>query len=245
MKETELEVLQEETEFYRLTAGEVLEKLGTSEKGLSRERAKRIRSSVGTNEIASDISVPKWLLFLKQFRDLLVLVLIAAGIVSIAIGSYRDGAVMFAIVVINAVIGFVQEYKAGKILESLRRLIKSPAKVMVEGVMKEISQDLLVPGDIVGVEAGDKIPADMRLLECFDFRTVEFSLTGESMPQEKQTNSIRDRVIISDQDNMAFTGTTVATGNALGVVVRTGMHTEMGKIASIITMFPLPKNIKG
>ncbi|MCD4669206.1 MAG: HAD-IC family P-type ATPase, partial [Actinomycetia bacterium] len=140
---------------------------------------------------------------------------------------------MFVIVIINAIIGFIQEYKAAKILERLKELIKSPAKVMVDGELTEIAQSMLVPGDIVEIEAGDRIPADIRLLESFDFRTVEFSLTGESMPQEKHTNAIKDKCIISDQENMAFMGTTVATGSATGIVVRTGMATEMGKIASM------------
>lgn len=235
-------------DFYRLTTEEALERLDSSPEGLSREKAESIRARTGPNEISADISVPKWLLFLKQFRDLLVIILIIAGAISIAIGSYRDGAVMFVIVIINAVIGFVQEYKAGKILEKLREMIKSPAKVMVDGELTEISQRLLVPGDVVEVDAGDKIPADMRLLECFDFRTVEFSLTGESMPQEKMTNSIGDEVIISDQENMVFMGTTVATGNAMGLVVRTGMETEMGKIATMTrdtteTKSPLQKEL--
>ncbi|MBD3279055.1 MAG: HAD-IC family P-type ATPase [Candidatus Aegiribacteria sp.] len=224
---------KDKNDFYRMPTSRVLKELGSGEKGLSREEADRIRARTGPNEIVADVSVPKWMLFLKQFRDLLVIILIIAGGISIAIGSYRDGGVMFAIVIINAIIGFVQEYKAGKILERLREMIKSPAKVMVNGELTEMSQRLLVPGDIVEVEAGDKIPADMRLLECFDFRTVEFSLTGESMPQEKTTNAIPEKCIISDQENMAFMGTTVATGNALGVVVRTGMDSEMGKIATM------------
>ncbi len=232
-KDNSRTALMENTDYYRLTPRETLENLGSSEKGLSRKTAEKIRSRVGSNEIAADVTVPKWMVLLKQFRDLLVLVLIAAGIVSIAIGSYRDGAVMFVIVIINAIIGFIQEYKAAKILERLKELIKSPAKAMVDGKLTEIAQGMLVPGDIVEVEAGDRIPADIRLLESFDFRTVEFSLTGESMPQEKHTNAIRGKCIISDQENMVFMGTTVATGSATGIVVRTGMATEMGKIASM------------
>jgi Ca2+-transporting ATPase len=220
-------------DFYRLTAREALEALGTSEKGLPRDEADRRRREHGANEIATDVTVPRWLLFLSQFRDLLVLVLIAAGIISFAVGSYRDGTVMFIIVIINAVIGFVQEYKAGKVLERLRELIRSPAKVMVDGEMQELSQNLLVPGDVVHVEAGDKVPADLRILEAFDLRTNEFSLTGESTAQGKTSNVIREKQVLADRDNMAYTGTTVATGNAVGVVVRTGMKTEMGKIASM------------
>ncbi|OPL20019.1 MAG: HAD family hydrolase [Candidatus Aegiribacteria sp. MLS_C] len=237
-----------ENDYYRLTAEESLERLGSSPAGLSRERADAIREKVGPNEISADISVPKWVIFLKQFRDLLVIILLIAGAISIAIGSYRDGGVMFIIVIVNAIIGFVQEYKAGKILERLREMIMSPAKVRVDGELTEMSQIQLVPGDVVEVEAGDRIPADLRLLECFDFRTVEFSLTGESMPQEKMTSSIHEEMIISDQENMAFMGTTVATGNAVGVVVRTGMGTEMGRIAGMArdtteTSSPLQKEL--
>ncbi|MBN2543408.1 HAD-IC family P-type ATPase [bacterium] len=220
-------------EYYQMTAQAVMETLETTKDGLSRAEAEKRRNKYGENEITTDVSLPKWLQFLLQFKELLVLVLIVAGIISYIVGSYRDGTVMFVIVILNAIIGFVQEYKAGKILESLRDLIKSPAKVMVDGELQEISQALLVPGDIVGVEAGDKIPADIRIIESYDFRTVEFSLTGESMPQEKNSNAMEEKCILADQDNMGFMGTTVATGNALGVVVRTGMGTEMGEIANM------------
>ena len=219
--------------FYRMTATEALEVLGSDLSGLSREKAARIRETSGANEIVSDVSVPRWVIFLRQFRDLLVLVLIAAGTISIAIGSYSDGAVMFVIVIINAIIGFVQEYKAGKVLEKLKELIRSPAKVMIAGELQEIQQSELVPGDIVHIEAGDRLPADLRILESYDLRTVEFSLTGESMPQGKNSSSIDHECILADQENMAFMGTTIAAGDALGLVVRTGMSTEMGRIAGM------------
>jgi Ca2+-transporting ATPase len=222
-----------ERDFYRMTAREALEALNSSRKGLSQtEMGKRLKQH-GPNQITTDVAVPKWLLFLTQFRDLLVLVLIAAGIISLAIGSYRNGAVMFIIVMINAVIGFIQEYKAGKILERLRELIRSQAKVVVDGELQEMPQERLVPGSIVQVEEGDKLPADLRILEAFNLRTNEFSLTGESTSQEKTSNAIGEQRILADRDNMAYMGTTVATGNALGVVVRTGMDTEMGKIANM------------
>ena len=220
-------------DFYRMHAKDALELLETSEKGLPRTEADSRRKTYGENTITSDITLPKWLIFLRQFKDLLVLVLIAAGFISYAIGSYRDATVMFIIVFINAVIGFIQEYKAGKILESLQELIKSPAKVRVEGELQEMPQHLLVPGDIVMIEAGDKIPADSRILEAFNFRTNEFSLTGESTSQEKTSKIIQEECVLGDRDNMAYMGTTAATGTALGLVVGTGMDTEMGKIASM------------
>lgn len=221
------------TDYYRMTAREVLDAMGSSEKGLSADVSEKRRKEHGSNEIVTDVAMPKWLLFLIQFRELLVLVLIVAGIISLVIGSYRDAVVMFIIVIINAIIGFIQEYKAGKILEKLKELIKSPAKVMVGGKLMEMSQSKLVPGDVVEVDAGDKIPADIRILESFDFRTVEFSLTGESMPQGKNSSAIHEECILADRENMAYMGTNVSTGNALAVVVRTGMDTEMGKIASM------------
>jgi Ca2+-transporting ATPase len=222
-----------EKPYYRMTAGEVLESLGTSVNGLPREEAKRRLDEHGPNEITSDVSTPKWLIFLSQFKDLLVLVLIFAGVLSFAIGSIRDGTVMFIIVLINAAIGFVQEYKAEKILEKLKELITSPARVRIDGELSEISQSRLVPGDIIHIEAGDKIPADIRILESFNLRTNEFSLTGESTSQEKNSKVINEECVFADWENMTYLGTTVATGNALGVVVGTGMETEMGKIANM------------
>lgn len=214
-------------------AKDALESLGSTEKGFPREEAEKRRKTYGPNQITTDITLPKWLIFLMQFKDLLVMVLIAAGIISFIIGSYRDATVMLIIVLVNAIIGFTQEYKAGKILESLQKLIQSPAKIRVNGELQQISQDLLVPGDIIMLEAGDKIPADTRILEAFNFRTNEFSLTGESTSQEKTSMIITEECVLADRENIAYMGTTVATGTALGLVVETGMHTEMGKIASM------------
>lgn len=223
----------EERAFYRMTAKETLEVLNSGEKELSRIEREKRREECGSNDIKSDVSIPKWLLFLYQLKDLLVLVLIFAGLISFAIGSIRDGIVMFVIVLINATIGFVQEYKAGKILEKLKDLIKSPARVRLDGELSEVAQSNLVPGDIVQIEAGDKIPADIRVMEAYNLRANEFSLTGESTSQEKKSNVISEDVILADRENMLYMGTTVATGSAIGVVVRTGMNTEMGKIANM------------
>ncbi|MBD3367891.1 MAG: HAD-IC family P-type ATPase [Candidatus Eisenbacteria bacterium] len=216
-----------------MTVEEALGALETSPKGLPRDEADRRRDEHGPNELSGEFHVSKILTFLKQFRDVFVILLIIAAGISYAIGSFRDGSVMLAIVVVNAVIGFIQEYKAGKIVESLRNLIRSPARVVVGGELSEIPQHQLVPGDIVRVEAGDKIPADMRIIESFNLRTNDFSLTGESTPQGKHTNAVREEAVLADRDNMAYLGTTVASGTATGVVTATGMETEMGKIAGM------------
>jgi len=223
----------EKKEYYRMKVKEVLDDLQTSENGLSADEAEKRLAEHGPNELTAEFRVPKWLMFLSQFKDLLVIVLIVAAAISFSIGSVRDATVMLIIVAINAVIGFVQEYKVNRILESLKNLIRSPAKVVRDGALSELPQEKLVPGDIVHLEAGDKVPADTRIIESFDLRTEDFALTGESMPQGKTSNAIEEASVIGDRDNMAFMGTTVTSGSATGVVVRTGMETEMGKIAGM------------
>ncbi|MBS3764398.1 MAG: cation-translocating P-type ATPase, partial [Planctomycetes bacterium] len=226
--------------FYRMTVQESLDELDTSLDGLSTEQAEKRQEEYGENELITGAQTPKWLMFLSQFKDVLVLVLVFAGIASYTIAAiegtwanFRDGSVMFFIVFLNAIVGFVQEYKASRIVEQLRELIRSPARVVRDGESSETPQRDLVPGDIVRIEEGDKIPADMRLVESFNLRTNEFSLTGESMPQGKETNAIKEECVLGDHDNMAYVGTTVASGTATGLVVRTGMETELGKIASM------------
>lgn len=219
--------------FYQLPVKETLEVLETSEEGLSREEAGKRLEKYGKNELIAKFKTPKWLLFLSQFKEILVVILIVAGVISLLIGSNKNAIAMFVIVGINAVIGFVQEYKAENILERLKKLVESPAKVIRDGELVEISQDKLVPGDIIRLEEGDKIPADVRLIEAFNLRTNDFSLTGESMPQEKHTNTIKETSTLADRDNMAYVGTTVASGSAKGVVVATGMDTEMGKVTDL------------
>ncbi len=225
--------MNEEIKYYQLTAEKAMENLGTSKKGLPRDKSKERLKKYGKNELQGKGGVPKWLLFISQFRDVMVILLIVAGGISYFIGNFRDGTVMFIIVIINAIIGFIQEFKAGKILDKLKDLIKSPASVIIDGKLSEIPQDELVPGDIIKIETGDKIPADIRVIESFNLETNDFSLTGESMPQEKHSNAIKEKAILADRGNMVYLGTTVASGNALGVVVATGMNTEMGKIAAM------------
>lgn len=232
--------MAEKKNYYQMTVKECYEELDTSEKGLSKDEAESRLQKYGKNQITGQVQVPKWLMFLSQFKELLVIVLIVAGVLSVFLGvfkndpgSLKSAAAMFIIVFINAIIGFIQKYKAEQIIDKLKSLIKSPAKVRQAGEMKEIDQEELVPGDIIKVEEGDKIPADIRVIESFNLKTNDFSLTGESMPQEKQSNAIKEKVTLADRDNMAYVGTTVATGNALGIVVATGMDTEMGKIADM------------
>ncbi|SIR10396.1 cation-translocating P-type ATPase [Halanaerobium kushneri] len=222
-----------EEEFYRQKAVDILDDLNTSKKGLSQSEADKRLARDGKNVLQAKADKSLFKIFLEQFKDVLVILLLVAAVMSFAIGSYRDGTIMVIIAVINSVIGFRQEYKAEKIMDSLNKLVKSPSKVIRDDQIGEIAQEELVVGDIVSLEEGDKIPADLRIIESFNLRTNDVSLTGESMPQEKQSNHIEEERPLADRDNMAYLGTTVASGSAKGVVVRTGMETEMGKIASM------------
>ena len=215
------------------SARDVLDMLSTTDTGLSEAEAEKRLRQYGSNRIATIGKTPPWLRFLYQFKDVLIIVLIVAALASFAIKNFRDGMIMVIIVLVNAIIGYVQEYKAEKIMESLERLVQSPAKIYRGGELVEKSQGLLVPGDVVYLEEGDKVPADMRIIEAFNVRTNDFSLTGESMPQGKSTETLKEPRGIADRDNMAYLGTTVASGTCKGVVVATGMNTEVGKIADL------------
>ncbi|MFO7990954.1 MAG: cation-transporting P-type ATPase [Thermoplasmata archaeon] len=220
-------------DYYRMTVDEVFEILNTSEEGLTREEGNRRLEKYGRNELKAEIEVPTWLLFLSQFKELLVIILIIGGLMAYFIGDYRGGSIIFIIVLVNAIIGFTQEYKAGKIVDALKELLRSSAKVIQGDELIEIAPEELVPGDIVRVEEGDKLPADIRLIKVSNLKVNEFSLTGESVPQEKQVDPIDEEVTLADRKNMAYSGTNIASGNATGVVVATGMESETGKIASM------------
>lgn len=229
-----------EPDFYQMSVDEIFKTFGTSSEGLNQEQAERIRLEHGENVLIAAPKRSRLSMFLSQFKDLLVIVLIVAGIVSWGIAyingtwtNFRDGSVMFVIVFINAVIGFSLENKASRIVERLRDLIRSPARVRRGGEVGETDQKNLVPGDIVQVEQGSKIPADLRLIEVSNLNTNEFSLTGESLPRTKQVDTIEDERSLAELDNMAFMGTTVASGSGTGVVVATGMQTELGRVASM------------
>jgi len=221
------------TKLYQLTADQLFEKFNSTSKGLITEDAKKRITEFGRNELTTSKQVSPFIKFLAQFKDVFMIVLLVAAGLSFSIKSYSDGIIMIIIALINAVIGFMQEYKAEKIMESLEKLVQSPSKVLRNDQLTEIHQSELVPGDIVSLEEGDKVPADIRILESFNLRTNDVSLTGESMPQDKHSNAIKQECQLADRDNMVFLGTTVASGNGRGIVFATGMKTEMGRIADL------------
>lgn len=221
--------------FFLANIRETLEILGTSAKGLQQMEAEQRLITYGKNELVEKKKKPAWLLFLAQFKELMTLILLLAAIVSWAIGDAKDAAIILVIVALNAIVGFVQEYRAEKAMEELKKMASAVAKVMRDGKMTQLPASQIVPGDIVHLEAGDIVPADLRLIEVHSLKTEEASLTGESYSIEKKASELKDEnASLGDQINMVFKSTIVSYGRAAGVVVSTGMQTEIGKIAGML-----------
>lgn len=205
------------------------------EQGLSHEEAERRLAAAGPNAIPEPRRRGPLRMLLGQFADFMIIVLILAGIVSGLIGEITDTIAIIVIVMLNAVIGFVQEYRAERAIAALKRLASPSARVIRDGRIEQIPAKDLVPGDLVLLEAGNVVPADIRLLETFSFKVEEAALTGESQPVEKNVAALRERhVPLGDRRNMAYKGTVATYGRALGSVVATGTHTELGKIARLL-----------
>ena len=220
---------------HALSVEEALSKLNTSSHGLSHAEVAVRQAAFGENSLPSAIATPPWLRFLKQFHNPLIYVLIVAGIVTALLEDYIDATVIVFVVVINAVIGFVQEGKAEKALDAVRAMLASRARVLREHQHLDINATQLVPGDVVLLEPGDKVPADLRLISMKNFYVMEATLTGESLPVEKSLAAVAKDASLGDRVCMAYSGTLVTTGNAHGVVVATGQHTEVGKIGHLVS----------
>ncbi len=221
--------------WHLLKGKEVLDLAGSQPSGLSASQSEERLLEYGPNTLAEKQKKPAWLLFLLQFKDVMILILIAAGIISGLVGELVDTLVILIIVVLNAVVGFFQEYKAEKAMEALKSMTAPNATVLRAGAPATVQAANVVPGDIVLLEAGNLVPADIRLLEVHSLRIDEASLTGESLAVEKQTNALEGAQLpIGDHTNMAYKGTMVAYGRGKGVVVATGMRTEIGQIAELL-----------
>lgn len=205
------------------------------ERGLSEEEAYRRFTEVGPNQLQGVAPEPWWRLLLGQFTDFMVLVLLGATAVSFVLGEVGDALTIVAIVIMNAVLGFLQEFRAERSVETLKQLTAPVARVVRDGAVLLVDARSLVPGDIVVVEAGDRVAADLRLLEAFALEADEAPLTGESHPVGKQVDALPDpRVPPGDRKNLLYMGTAVTRGRGRGVVTVTGMATEMGQIAHLI-----------
>jgi len=220
--------------FHSKKLEEIYGELNCSEKGLSSSEARERLEKYGRNEIQEGKKISPLKIFFSQFNSFIVYILIAATVIALFLGETVDAVVIFIILILNAVLGFMQEYRAEKAIDALKKLAAPKAKVLRDGKHIQINADELVPGDIIFIETGDKIPADARLIELSNLETQEASLTGESVPVAKEICILQEKAILADRRNMVFTGTIVTKGHAKAVVVSTGMRTEIGKIAKMI-----------
>jgi Ca2+-transporting ATPase len=241
--------------WHSLTAEEAMAKAGSRVSGPTEEEAKKRLVRYGPNELTGKKKIPLIIVFLRQFLSPLIYVLLAAGIISLVSQlltgeeHYIDAIVIFGVIILNAVIGTFQERQAEKSMEALLEMAAPEAKVRRNGNIKNIPAREIVPGDIVLLEAGDKVPADVRLLESANLKVNESTLTGESVPVQKQLLPLPEDAIIAERVNMLFMSTIITSGRATGVVVLTGMQTEIGRIATRLKEVkqeetPLQRNIK-
>lgn len=236
-------------DFFSVSREEALEALGTdSRRGLGQAECQRRLGKYGRNELQTAKRQGILLRFLGQFQDLMVLILLAAAAVSFAVswiqgdGEYVDSLIILAIVVCNAVIGTVQELRADKAIEALKKLSSPHAQVLRDGTRKRVESWELVPGDIVILQAGDLVPADLRLLRSVELKAEESALTGESVPAEKDADArCPKNAPLGERRNMVFASTGVASGAGVGVVTATGMDTAMGKIARMLESEKAPQ----
>lgn len=222
-------------QWHQLPTSSVVTDLNSDlEYGLSSAEVTRRLSQYGFNELQEKSRDPLWKKFLNQFKDFLVLILLAASVVSLAVGEIADSLVIIAIVLLNAGLGVFQEAKAEKALEALKKMSAPTSKVIRDNVVTTIPSRELVPGDIILLDAGDYIPADVRIIDSFNVKVQEASLTGESVPVEKVAEAIEGDPPLADRHNLGFMSTVVTYGRGKAIVVGTAMNTEIGKIAEML-----------
>ena len=220
--------------FYQKNSVEVLNDLDSNLTGLTQEESKLRLEKYGCNALQEKSKTPTWRLFLENFKDPLVIILLIAAMTQVFLGDTVESIIIFTVLVINAVLGVVQTKKAESSLDSLKKLSVPEAKVIRNNQKLTISSQELVPGDIVILEAGDYVPADGRIIESQTLKVIEGMLTGESEPVLKNTDAINEECALGDQKNMVFSGSMVVYGRATFVVTSTGMNTEVGKIADLL-----------
>ncbi|MCS7115052.1 MAG: cation-translocating P-type ATPase [Nitrososphaerota archaeon] len=237
-----------EKPWHAMRTEEVLDALKVGREGLPGQEASERLRKYGYNELVEKKRVTPFQIFLNQFKDIFVIMLLIAVVLSVAIGWYKslsaaeggaldeyvDAITIGAIVALNAIVGFVQEYRSEKAIEAMKKLAAPRARVLRDGKEVVIPAKEVVPGDIILLEAGDRIPADARLIEAIELKTEEAALTGESTPVNKDVETVEEKTPISDRSNMVFMGTHVTYGRGKAVVVATGMNTEFGKIAEMV-----------
>jgi calcium-translocating P-type ATPase len=238
------------TLWHALTADEVQKRLATSvDQGLEPGEAQARLQQYGPNRLPEGKKRGPLLRFLAQLNNILVYVLLGAGFTKLMLGLWLDAGIIFAVILLNALLGFVQEGKAEKALDSIRNMLSAEARTTRGGETRMLPADQLVPGDVVLLESGDKVPADLRLVDAKNLRTEEAALTGESVPAEKIVEAVPEKSTVGDRECMAFSGTMIVSGRAAGIVVATGSETELGKINQLLASVspletPLLRQIK-
>jgi magnesium-transporting ATPase (P-type) len=238
------------TPWHAVAADQVIRRLDTNvQSGLSPADVRQRLEKYGHNRLPEGRKQGPFKRFLLQFNNILVYVLLGAGFVKLMVGLLLDASIILAVVVLNALLGFFQEGKAEKALDSIRNMLSAEARTVRGGETRLVPSEDLVPGDIVLLESGDKIPADLRLIDVKNLRTEEAALTGESVPIDKTTEPVAERATVGDREGMAFSGTLVASGRGTGVVVATGDNTELGRINQMMAAVsaletPLLRQIK-
>lgn len=221
--------------WYKQDTQQVLDEFETSAEGLSNETAQQQLEKYGPNELEDKGTRSPWKILIEQFTQTMVLILIAAAIISAFLGDWLEAGAIMAIVVLFGTLGFIQDYRADQAMAALQEMAVPDVQVIREGKEQQLPAVKLVPGDIVLLEAGNVVPADLRLLKSIDLQIDESALTGESEPVDKQTEAIaEDDLALGDRTNMAYNGTVINAGRGKGIVTETGMDTEMGQIATMI-----------
>ena len=232
---TAIPTASEIASWHALSADEVVKRLATNrERGLDTVEATARLRTYGPNRLPEGKKRGPFVRFLAQFNNILVYVLLGAGFTKLMLSLWVDAAIIFAVIVLNGLLGFIQEGRAEKALDSIRNMLSAEARTVRGGETRMIPADGLVPGDVVLLESGDKVPADLRLIEAKNLRTEEAALTGESVPAEKSADAVAANATVGDREGMAFSGTMVVSGRATGVVVTTGGETELGRINQLL-----------
>lgn len=218
---------------YKVESAEIIKQFQTSQHGLNDVIAKERLKYFGSNTLIETKKQSWFVRYLKQFLDFMIILLVISSLISYLLGDKRTAIVLLILVAFNTIIGFSQEFKAERIMETLIQLVVPEAKVMRDNNIRLITSSEIVPGDVIYIEEGDSVPADLRIFEESELSTNDFALTGESNPSRKFTHSISVNTTLGRRNNLCFMGTTVATGHGYGVVIATGMNTELGRIANL------------
>lgn len=220
--------------YHHLPIKEVFRALKAQPQGLSKKEAVLRLEKFGPNKLPEAKKFSVLTLFLHQFKNPLIYILFAALIISLATAHFVDAWIILAVILISSVVGFLQEYKASQALAALKQMIKHKARVVRDGKETIVAQEQIIPGDIILLSAGNRIPADARLIETQNFKVIEAALTGESIPSNKNIDVLPQAAPLADRENMIYLGTVVAKGKAKALVVATGEKTELGRIATLV-----------